>query len=137
MNAAEIGIEFITLESGLRVAKYPITRRQWIAVMGEGTEPQKRWEASHFKNDGPDSPATFVSALDADEFCQRLDDGSRLPTPNEQAEYIYPLSEGFPIDDHCVYGLDYDQGPPAVGSKKPMENGLYDTHGLVYEWCSE
>lgn len=130
-------IDSVILESGLEVATTAVTRRQWIEVMGEGTEPQRLWEAEGWKNRSLDCPATHVSALDAEEFCRRLGDSWRLPTVDEQAEYCYPLPENFPLEKHAVYDQPYEFGPLPVGSKEPMANGLYDTHGLIYEWAVE
>jgi formylglycine-generating enzyme required for sulfatase activity len=132
-----VKIKSVMLESGLEAAATPITRRQWIEVMGEGTEPQRMWEAEQWRNTSLDCPVTHVSALDAEEFCKRLGDGWRLPTVEEQAEYCYTLSAGFPLEEHAVFDEPYVDGPPPVASKKPMENGMYDTHGLVFEWAVE
>jgi formylglycine-generating enzyme required for sulfatase activity len=132
-----VKIESVILESGLEVATTAVTRRQWIEVMGRGTEPQRLWEAEGWANQSLDCPATHVSALDAEEFCRRLGDGWRLPTVDEQAEYCYPLPADFPLEDHAVYDQPYGDGPSPVASKESMANGLYDTHGLVYEWAVE
>lgn len=127
----------VILESGLEVATTPVTRRQWIEVMGQNTDAQRLWEAEYWGNTSLDCPATHVSARDAEEFCRRLGDGWRLPTVEEQAEYCLPLPSNFPLEQHAVYDQPYQYGPPPVASKEPMANGLYDTHGLVYEWAIE
>jgi len=126
----------LTLPSGLEVGKTPITRKQWIAVVGPGTEPQRLWEAEGWSNTSLDCPVTHVSWSDTKMFCARIGDGWRLPTCVEQREYLYPLHSTFSFSDHVVGDLPYEAGPPEVGTKKPMPNGLLDSHGLIVEWTS-
>ncbi len=130
-------IKSVILSSGLEVATTPVTRREWIEVMGQNTDAQRLWEAEYWGNTSLDCPATHVSARDAEEFCRRLGDGWRLPAVEEQAEYCSPLPADFPLASHAVFDQSYGDGPPPVASKAPMANGLFDTHGLVYEWAVE
>ena len=94
-----------------------VTRREWIEVMGEGTDAQKLWEGMlgpvmvgqpSWRNASLDCPATFISGYQAEQYCRRV--GGRLPTIAEYRALNIPLG---------VRG-EWGEGPP-VG-------------GLVCEW---
>lgn len=90
-----------------------VTRREWIAVMGEGTDAQKLWEGMlgpvmvgqpSWRNKSLDCPATFISGYAAQEYCRRV--GGRLPTISEYQSMRLSLS---------VRG-DWSEGPPVGGT---------------------
>lgn len=130
-------INFIALPSGLEVATTLVTRALWQKVMGYDTDSQGLWESEDWKHKSLRCPVTHVSAIEARAFCVRVGDRWRLPTAEEQTEYSCPLPSRFPFDDYVIGNWNYDEGPPPVARKKPMPNGLFDTHGLVLEWTSD
>ena len=118
------------------IGKYPVTQREWAAVMG--TNP------SHFKGD--QLPVESVSWEEAVAFCEKLSDahgltGSdryRLPT---EAEWEWAASGGIREDrgvtDDTGWYYDNSGGQThPVGEKKANGFGLHDTLGNVWEWTS-
>lgn len=116
------------------IGKYPVTQREWAAVMG--TNP------SHFKGD--QLPVESVSWEEAVAFCEKLSDahgltGSdryRLPT---EAEWEWAASGGIREDrgvtDDTGWYYDNSGGQThPVGEKKANGFGLHDTLGNVWEW---
>ena len=140
------GIEMVYVEgsgsgiygiNGFYIGKYPITQKEWKAVMG-GANPSK------FKDD--DNPVENVSWLDVQEFIKRLNRltgrSYRLPTESEwdyaakggslSRGYIYSGSNNL---DEVAWYRDNSYGRThKVGSKKPNELGIYDMNGNVWEW---
>jgi formylglycine-generating enzyme required for sulfatase activity len=121
-----------------------------------GTEPWKRQSNSQV---GEHVAASYVSAIDAEQFCLELTErervagrlGSdahyRLPT---EAEWEYACragtttqysfgNDGSQLIDYawCAHNTMGQNYPHAVGLKKPNAWGLYDFHGNVSEWCSD
>ncbi len=139
------------------IGKFPITQSQWLAV---ANLPQVNRvlnpDPSHFK--GFDRPVESISWFDAMEFCDRLSHKTglnyRLPS---EAEWEYacrggtnsPFSFGETIstdlanyDSSYAYGFGpndkYRQKTTPVGSSQLANPfGLYDMHGLVWEWCCD
>jgi len=147
----------ITLTRRFYLAIYPVTQRQYQAVMG--TNP------SYFhagKGGGPDFPVESISWHEAVEFCGRLSDlpeekaagrAYRLPT---EAEWEYacrggvamPFSSGLTLSGReANFNGNYPYGPTGrggylertskVGSYPPNPYGLFDMHGNVWEWCAD
>jgi formylglycine-generating enzyme required for sulfatase activity len=129
------------------LGKYPITQRQWQAVMGNNP--------SKFKGDN--RPVECVSWKDVVEFCQRLSEktGKTYRLPSE-AEWEYacragtttPFYFGETITTDLVNyngNYPYASAPKGiyreqtteVGIFPPNAFGLYDMHGNVWEWCAD
>ncbi|NET00309.1 MAG: SUMF1/EgtB/PvdO family nonheme iron enzyme [Sphaerospermopsis sp. SIO1G2] len=139
------------------IGKYPITQAQWktVALLPQVTQAL---ELSPAKFKGASLPIENVSWYEAVEFCLRLSlktgRNYRLPT---EAEWEYACRAGtttaFHFGDRITEDLvncsggDFYVVPPRssfrkeitkVGSYKVANNfGLYDMHGLVWEWCAD
>ena len=147
--------------SSFRIGKFPITQREYMAVMGVNP--------SNFV--GENLPVENVSWFDAIEFCNRLSqmqglkpyysinngevrilggDGYRLPTEAEW-EYVCragtttPFAYGYYLNSTMANfngNRPYDSGVEVyrerttpVGIFQPNRFGVYDMHGNVWEWC--
>ncbi|MEI6037887.1 MAG: SUMF1/EgtB/PvdO family nonheme iron enzyme, partial [Planctomycetota bacterium] len=131
-----------------------VTQGQWRQVMG--TEP---WKGRESVESGRDYPTSYVSMIDATEFCQKLmlldwkngklkaDEEYRIPT---EAEWEYSCRAGtetafsFGENESKLGQYGWFAGntlgekyPHKVGLKKPNPWGLHDMHGSVLEWCSD
>jgi len=126
--------------SSYYIGKYPVTQRQWEALMG--TNP------SGFIGD--DQPVETVSWDDAQAFINKLNERSsrkkyRLPTNAEweyaarggvkSNDYRYPGSNN--VDDVAWHSGNSDSKTHPAGAKLPNELGLYDMGGNVFEWVSD
>jgi len=116
----------------------PVTEQQWVSVMGSLPERQLELKKPY----EPNRPVVEVSHEDATAFCKRLSEQTgetyRLPTEQEweyacragtTGKFSCPESE---LADHAVYD---QESITDVKTKKPNPWGLYDMHGLVWEWC--
>jgi formylglycine-generating enzyme required for sulfatase activity len=114
---------------GLKVAETPITQAQWVKVMGRDTEPEKQWETYD-----PLLPATHVNWYEAMEFAKKV--GGRLPSSEEFHLLTFAGQEKMlePIEEYAVFN---QRAICPVRTKKPNDWGLYDTTGLVWEWCQD
>ena len=129
---------FLMEKYGFLMGKYPITQAQYLAIMGQNP--------SDFR--GENNPVENVSWNDAVAFCKRLSETTgklyRLPS---EAEWEYacrggttsPFYFGEIITPDLVnyYHQSKGQHPTPVGSFYPNAFGLYDLHGLVFEWCED
>ena len=122
------------------MARHPVTQAHWARVMGNNK--------ASFK-DGWDFPMETVSWYDALEFIRRLNelmntDAHRLPTEAEwefccragsAGDYSFdgPVSR---LGLHAWFSGNTRWRPRAVGQKKANKFGLFDMHGLVWEWTS-
>ncbi|GBU22573.1 hypothetical protein R80B4_02483 [Fibrobacteres bacterium R8-0-B4] len=126
--------------SDFYIGKYPVTQKQWSAVMGNNPSAGPV---------GDDYPVNNVSWEDIDEFIERLNAATgkkyRLPT-EAQWEYAarggavgkgYKYSGSDNPDD--VAWHDENSGGEAhpVGAKAPNELGIYDMTGNVWELLSD
>jgi formylglycine-generating enzyme required for sulfatase activity len=154
----------VTISKGFYLGKYPVTRGEYKAVMGEA--PFNTYGV----NIGDDYPATNIGWgtangwATANEFCRKLTvreaQAGRLPQG-----YVYALPTDAQWEYACRAGTTtaYWFGNDAkdlaeyawycgtircvnaqpelfaqpVGQKKPNPWGFYDMHGNVLEWCRD
>ncbi|MDZ8186800.1 MAG: bifunctional serine/threonine-protein kinase/formylglycine-generating enzyme family protein [Nostoc sp. ChiSLP02] len=135
--------------SAFFMGKYEITQAQYEAIMG--TNP------SYFRTNDANRPVESVSWNDAVEFCQKLSQKTRrtyrLPS---EAEWEYACRAGtttpFYFGETITVDLanyngnytyasapkgEYRKQTTPVGSFPANAFGLYDMHGLVWEWCQD
>jgi formylglycine-generating enzyme required for sulfatase activity len=120
------------------MGKYPVTQKQWIAVMGNNPSKKK----------GDKLPVENVTWFEAVDYCNRLSqkegltpayqiseksvscdweaNGYRLPT---EAEWEYAADKGG-LNGHKNTYETYE-----VGTTTPDSLGLYDMMGNVEQWC--
>lgn len=139
------------------MAKYPITQAQWKAVVALPQVTQAlNSKPSKFK--GINLPIENVSWYEAVEFCLRLSmkTGRNYRLPSE-AEWEYACRAGTTTAFHFgeritsdlinCSGGDFYIVPIKSNFRKQITNigsfnianafGLYDMHGLVWEWCAD
>ncbi|MBW4631126.1 MAG: formylglycine-generating enzyme family protein [Iphinoe sp. HA4291-MV1] len=135
------------------MGKYPITQEQWKIVANfPKINRDLNLEPSYFKGDN--LPVERVSWHDAQEFCERLSQkkGRKYRLPSE-AEWEYtcrartstPFHFGTTITtnlaNYCGQNDNinniYRQQTTEVSSFPANAFGLYDMHGLIWEWCAD
>ncbi|MDD4497023.1 MAG: formylglycine-generating enzyme family protein [Methanosarcinaceae archaeon] len=130
----------VTIRTSFYLGKYPVTQKQWKAVMGDNP--------SIFKGD--DNPVENVSWDDAQKFIKKLNemegkDEYCLPS---EAEWEYACRAGTTtryyfgdddskLKDYAWYGENSGSKTHSVGQKKPNPWGFYDMHGNIWEWCQD
>ncbi len=115
---------------------YPVTQAQYQKIMGKNP--------SEFQ--GNDRPVEQVSWNEAVDFCKKLSKQTgkeyRLPT---EAEWEYACRAGtttaYYFGENLTENLaNYSSnvGETSVVGQYPSNDfGLYDMHGLVWEWCQD
>jgi len=127
----------VTLTHSFWIGRYPITQRQWLAVMGVNP--------SHNLKSGLDAPVEQVSWGDCRAFITKLNQTqglwiARLPS---EAEWEYACRAGTsgerygPIDQIAWYAGNSEGHSEPVGKKLPNAFGLYDMLGNVWQWCGD
>jgi formylglycine-generating enzyme required for sulfatase activity len=150
----------VTLSQPGLMGRFEVTQRQFQHVMGHN--PSRFQDTGPAAADAGDLPVENVSWREAVEFCRQLSARKeersagreyRLPT---EAEWEYACRAG--TETATAFGpalgsnqANFDSSQPygdaprgqrlgrtnRVGSYAPNVFGLYDTHGNVWEWCSD
>jgi formylglycine-generating enzyme required for sulfatase activity len=123
-----------------RMSKYPITQKQYMAVMGVNP--------SHFTGD-ENFPVEKVSWHDAVKFCDKLSTitGQTVKLPTE-AQWEYACRAGSAgkycfgddanqLENYAWYDKNSGSKTHPVGQKRSNNWGLHDMHGNVWEWCED
>jgi formylglycine-generating enzyme required for sulfatase activity len=135
------------------MGKYPITQAQWRVIANlPKIKRCLQLEPSYFKGDN--LPVERVSWYDAQEFCERLSRETerqyRLPGEAEweyacRAKTSTPFHFGKIITTNLANYCGQNENinsisnkqTTEVGSFPPNAFGIYDMHGLVWEWCAD
>src|SRR5665648_172810 len=124
----------VTISKPFYLGTYPVTQREWKAVMGD--------DPSFFKGD--DLPVEQVSWNDVQDFIKKLNekedaDNYRLPS---EAEWEYVCRAGATtrysfgddeskLAEYAWYKDNSGGKTHPVGQKKPNPWGLYDMNGCL------
>lgn len=137
--SGEEPIHKVTIENPFYLGKYPVTQKQWKALMGSNPSEFK----GHFKGNNPvenvcwDDIQDFIRMLNLMEHTDKY----RLPS---EAEWEYACRAGtttrysfgdseLKLGDYAWYSENSDNKTHPVGKKEPNPWGLYDMHGNVWE----
>jgi len=138
----------VTITRDYWIGKYEVTQGEFAAVTARNP--------SHFTGDS-NRPVEKITFFDASNYCAtvtlRERKAGRLPASYEyrlptEAEWEYACRAGstnlFGFGDDASVSDQYawtaencDATTHPVGLKRPNAWGLYDTHGNVWEWCSD
>jgi formylglycine-generating enzyme required for sulfatase activity len=132
------------------MGKFPVTQAQWkvVAALPKVKQPLN---PNPSKNKGANRPVENVSWHEAVEFCLRLAEKTgrdyRLPS---EAEWEYACRAGTKTSFHFGETITSDLVSCSGGDSKSRKEttnvgsfeianafGLYDMHGLVWEWCAD
>lgn len=129
--------------SNYRIAKFTITQKQWMAIMGYSLN----WD-EHY-GQGDQYPCTNLSMEEVDYFISKLNSlsGLNFRKPTE-AEWEYAARGGKHSHGYLYSGSNnpdevaWHQGNGGnalhwPGSLQPNELGLYDMSGNIFEWCAD
>lgn len=116
------------------IGRYPVTQKQWTAVMGYNRSAQ-------LNDEFPIAPVDWNECM---LFVSRLNEltGLKFSLPTE-AQWEFAARGGNRSKGYVYAGSNTkgevvsDTQYSPVGKKKPNELGLYDMSGLVREWCSD
>jgi formylglycine-generating enzyme required for sulfatase activity len=127
------------------VKRYPQWRRESVTALLGDRRYLSHWESATTLGTGvnPDAPVTHVSWFAARAYCKSQE--GNLPT-TDQWEYMAQADERttnardsatFKARILKWYGKPSAHPLPSVGSTYKNVWGLYDMHGLVWEWVSD
>ena len=144
-------------QPGFSIGKYPVTNAEYkhfcsekdcLYLWDQGQDDEQQAELSQ-RLSGPWLPVTYVSLLDAEEYCVWLSEQTRkkwrLPTEIEwmraascRADDLYPWGNTAPDRSLSNYG-GYYRGPTVVGtfSTGQSHTNCWDMAGNVWEWCTD
>ena len=136
----------VVLTRNIYIASVPTTQIQWHSIM----KPASPRGKSSVPIAPSNEPAVNVTWNDAMQFCDRLGTTEesrqlgyryRLPTEAEweyacRAETTTPYFVGATLTPRQAHIGDTN-GPGPVARFEPNHFGLYDMHGLVWEWCAD
>ncbi len=137
-RADEAQVE-VTLTRGFWTGKYEVTQGQWAHIMGAFPQEQN-------KGVGESYPVHWVSFLEAEAFCRKLDTPPgwvfRLPT---EAEWEYAcragtttaFSFGSTVNGGRANFDDTLKQASKVGAFMPNAWGMHDFHGNEWEYCCD
>ncbi|MCD4702864.1 MAG: formylglycine-generating enzyme family protein [Methanosarcinaceae archaeon] len=130
----------VTIGETFYLGKYPVTQKQWKAVMGNNP--------SNFKGD--DRPVEKVSWDAVQDFINILNEkeGTYEYCLPSEAEWEYACRAGTTtrysfgdaqskLREYAWYDKNSGSETHPVGKKKPNPWGLYDMHGNVWEWVQD
>ena len=131
----ELPTHQVTLSS-FSIGKYPVTQKEFEALMG--------YNPSYYKN-CEDCPVGYVGWNEMQSYIQKLNTitgkNYRLPT---EAEWEYAARGGNKSEHYKYSGSNnvhevawIDSKSHPVGTKKPNELEIYDMCGNVFETCSD
>ncbi|MBW4427439.1 MAG: SUMF1/EgtB/PvdO family nonheme iron enzyme [Nostoc desertorum CM1-VF14] len=133
------------------MGKFPVTQAQW-RVVAALPKVKQALNSNPSKFKGLDRPVENVSWHEAVEFCLRLSEktgrGYRLPS---EAEWEYACRAGTTTSFHFGEAITSELVSCTIEPKSKFRKettnvgsfevanafGLYDMHGLVWEWCAD
>ncbi len=126
------------------VKKYPKWQRSNVISLFADDNYLSRWESDTIlgPNQSLKAPITTISWFAANDYCECQ--GKRLPTVDEW-EYAAMADEKLPdartVETYNDYILSWYEKPKTfnneIGSTFKNYWGVYDLHGLVWEWTSD
>jgi len=145
INDFYIDVYPVTNEEYLEfVKKYPKWQRSNVISLFADDNYLSRWESDTIlgPNQSLKAPITTISWFAANDYCECQ--GKRLPTVDEW-EYAAMADEKLPdartLETYNDYILSWYEKPKTfnneIGSTFKNYWGVYDLHGLVWEWTSD
>jgi formylglycine-generating enzyme required for sulfatase activity len=127
----------VTITKPFYVGVYKVTQAQYQRILGKNPSTYI----------GANYPVAATSWEDATEFCEKVSEKTHrkvgLPT---EAQWEYMCRAGTAtaysfgddaakIGDYCWGVFNWGGRMHPVGQKKPNAFGVYDVHGLMWEWA--